>query len=302
MRIAVALLVAFSTACATTPVEKCQPARAGLSFEEAKAIVADFEARQLKQRAASPLREPKSLDDVLEILKLDDMTFFAAGVKFALEQDGVGARALAAQTELAWGDAQLAVGRLMNELAARLETVARTAEQKNDPSAVIVRDQLRATRGVAEALARLASEHFAAGRKLARDVIDAAPRDYQGYRVAADYYRLREEWSEFDAMVGKLAELNPESNGLGFLRGVAALERDGDAAKAQALLRTALEKDPKFVRAQAQLVRTQPTLRDAYMEFRKLKELSPNHQLVVWAGEYMETAWAANQRERGLQP
>src|SRR5438132_460887 len=82
--------------------------------------------------------------------------------------------------------------------------------------------------------------------RYAREVIARAPDNYQGYRVAADYYRMREHWADFDAALAKLTALNPSSNGLLFLRGVSALYREGDVPKADQLFRQALEKDPKF--------------------------------------------------------
>lgn len=41
-------------------------------------------------------------------------------------------------------------------------------------------------------------EHLANGLALANKVIKANPKDYLGYRVAADSYRLRRDWKGFD--------------------------------------------------------------------------------------------------------
>ena len=150
---------------------------------------------------------------------------------------------------------------------------------------------------MAEALALLAAEHSAAGARHAREIIAAAPTNYQGYRVAADYYRLRERWEEFDDTVAKIEILKPDSNGLLFLRGVSALYREGDGPKADRFFRAALARDPKFVRAQAQLVRSQRGLAAKRAEYLKLKELNPHHQIVVWAGPGLERAYAARQKQ-----
>src|SRR5437868_5598820 len=64
------------------------------------------------------------------------------------------------------------------------------------------------TSGVSNALTRLGDEHITEGIKEAKDVIAANPNDYLGYRVAADFYRLTEDWANFDIAVKKLEELN----------------------------------------------------------------------------------------------
>ena len=284
------LLLACATAAPPAP-QQCPAPAAGLSLQEAQSIVHEFESRHLqKDASAPPPAAPQSLDDVLEILRSDELDRFPAGVAFAAQQPGPEARALAAQIELAWGEAELTLSQAFTQTATALQKALRTAPPGND-----LRARLETNRVVADALARLAAEHTADGARHAREVIAAAPDNYQGYRVAADYYRMRERWEDFDAAVAKLTALNPGSNGLVFLRGVAALDRDGDAPSAAKFFREALAKDPKFVRAQAQLMRAQPGLAGRHAELLKLKALNPRHQLVVWAGPAIESAWQSRE-------
>ena len=278
--------VSLAAACASAPARQECPApraEAGLSLEEARAVVAEFESKHAKGDAGSPLRQPKSLDDALEILKLDELDLFPAGVSYALSQPGPEAKALAAQIELAWGEAELTLAEVFDQAAASLRG-ATSAE---------LRARFDTNRVVADALTRLAAEHTADGARHAREIIASAPADYKGYRVAADYYRMRERWGEFDETVAKLTALNPASNGLVFLRGVSALYRDGDAPRADRFFREALAKDPMFVRAQVQLMRAQPGSEARYAEYLKLKALNPHHQIVVWAGPTLEKAHQA---------
>ncbi|MGZ6142224.1 MAG: hypothetical protein ACXWLM_02745 [Myxococcales bacterium] len=292
------VLAGLLAACATAPAAQCPaPASgAGLSLEEARAIVGELESKHLKQNPASPLREPKSLDDVLEILKLDELDLFPAGAAFALRQEGPEAKALGAQIELAWGEAELTLAEVFSQAAGTLQQELRAAQAAGRSTGEL-RARLDTNRVVADALLRLAAEHTADGAAHARAIIAAAPADYQGYRVAADYYRMRERWTEFDETVAKLTALNPQSNGLVFLRGVSALYREGDAPRANRLFREALAKDPKFVRAQVQLMRAQPGAAARYAEYLKLKALNPRHQIVVWAGPTIERAWVAQGRD-----
>ena len=110
-------LALAASACATAPKSPCRAAGAGMSLEEAQAIATEFESNHLGQDPNNPLREPKSLDDVLEILKSDELDLFPAGVSFASKQPGVQAKALAAQIELAWGEAELTLADLFSLLA-----------------------------------------------------------------------------------------------------------------------------------------------------------------------------------------
>ncbi len=128
--------------------------------------------------------------------------------------------------------------------------------------------------------------------QLAQAVIDAAPSDYEGYRVAADYYHQREAWAKFDEMVKKLEALNPSSNGLVFLRAEAARDRDHDPAAANRLFKEALTRDAKFARAQVALLVLQPDLAGAHAELQHLKAINPSHQVVVWVGPTLEREYA----------
>lgn len=299
-RVVPVLLVA---ACVSTPQPRVERSRAaGMSLEEARALVAEFETRQAAESASDPLAQPKSLDQVVEILKRDQIDLFAAGVAFAEKQEGAQAEAVRAQIELAWGEAQLILAEVFDDVSGQLRSAVRQGRVRaasGEASATEAKriagleDWIDRSDRLSEALVRLAAEHVGTGARLAQDVVAKNPSDYVGYRVAADFHRLRGDWGAFDEMVKKIEETNPESNGLVFLKGAAALQRDGDPEAARELFRTALSRDPKFTRAQAQLVLSRRAVRDVYAEYQKLRALNPHHQIVVWAGEAITTAFEA---------
>jgi len=142
--------------------------------------------------------------------------------------------------------------------------------------------------GVSVALTRLGDDHIATGIKDAKAVIDGAPNEYLGYRVAADFYRLTEDWTNFDATVKKLEELNPKSNGLVFAKAMEALQRKNDRPAAVALLKQALETDPKFTRARAQLLLAESNVDAAWADYEALKAVQPRHQIVAWIGPTLD--------------
>ncbi|MBI5494173.1 MAG: hypothetical protein HY904_04045 [Deltaproteobacteria bacterium] len=276
-----------------------RPRRVGMSTEEARQLVASLEQQQAKASDKDALRNPQSMDDLLQILKRDQIDLFPAGVAFAAKSADPKAKALQAQIELAWGDAHLMLAELFTDAATRLRASVRQLNrgafhgEAQHERVAEMQKTIQQCDTVSQALEILAAEHTGAGAKLAQEVINANPSDYVGWRLAADFYRMRGEWPKFDDMVKKIEATNPDSNGLVFLRGTAALERDGNVAESSALLRQALTKDPQFTRAQAQLVLSRPSIEETYEELNKLKALAPNHQIVVWAGPAISAAYNA---------
>lgn len=272
------------------------PTPAELTYEQAQNVVASIALRRAVRKAElqnDPLGTPKSLDDVLEVLRRDQQEFFPGALAFAATQEGPRALALRAQIELAWGESELILEQMLTRTAAhlrdelgRLEVKRRAGGLSAEETASLasLRETIADLGSVSEALVRVGAEHVSAGATLAQQVIAAAPDDYQGYRVAADYFRVRGEWARFDEMMAKLDAANPKSNGGLFLRGVEALQRKHDTATAELYFLQALEKDPKFARAQAQVALARVGRPEAQLELKRLADISPHHQLVRWMG------------------
>jgi tetratricopeptide (TPR) repeat protein len=294
------LLALALASCATAETEEPVVQAKEMTFDEARDIVASFEAKQARKTGSNPLRDPKSLDDVLEILRTDQLDLFAHGVVFAGRQGDSKALTLRAQIELAWGEAQVILADILADTTTNLRTAMRALEAKEaaeelDEKGKAYLADLRKAVGQAtatsEALSILANEHLTKGARMARAVIDKNPNDYHGYRVAADFHRLRQDWPSFFEMLKKVEETNPNSNGLMFLKGVAAAYREDDPAKAIDFFKKALERDNKFVRSQVHVYLLQRGIANKYAEYQKIKAMNPNHQIVVWAGEFIESAY-----------
>lgn len=302
MRAVLVLCLVSSAACVTSPAPApCEARPIGLSLIEAQHVVSRFEAMQASVGRNDPLNAPKSLEDALEILRRDQIDLFSAGVQFTAATGGAEALALQAQLELAWGESQQILADMFALGTARLNRSVRALELRGDEldrgTLRRVQDlKLQASESllVSEALGRLASEHVSTGASLARRVIQEKPSEYLGYRVAADYHRLRHDWPKFEEMVRRIEAANPDSIGLLFLRGVGAWYRDNDLEESRRHLRLALEKDPKFARAQVQLVLSAPSTEETKAELAKLAALNPNHQLIVWAKSLLDAAEEAD--------
>lgn len=310
-RTIIAVVFLLSACAGSQPVDKPEAGSKadGMSKEEAHRVVAAL-TRDREGNGTQDVRpDPQSLDDVLGVLKTDQIDLFPQGVAFAQAQKSLEAQALSAQIELAWAEANVVLADILWEDAARLRPVVRGLEVQKATGAISAEEQnhllehrkaIREQSRTAEALIVLASEHAARGAKIARGVIDSNPDNYLGYRVAADYYRLRQDWANFKKMIEQIEATNPDSNGLLFLRGVAAVEFDDDLGQAIGHFRQALERDPKFTRAQAQLVLNQDSVRAQFDEYQILKKLNPRHQIVRWAGPAIERSYARWQKRRQM--
>lgn len=244
--------------------------------------------------ADDPLREPSSLADVERILKLDQVNLFRVAVAFAAKDDSVRAKALQAQIELAWGEsytvlmeACLQLGRQVDRITLSMQQAQRLSSAEE---AYLERLQTLSDRigRVVELFQVISLSHVAQGAKLAARLIEMFPDNYLGYRVAADHKRLIRDWHGFEQMVEKVESVNPNSNGLSFLHGAAALQRDDDRATAIEYYRQALARDPAFVRAQSHLVMAQTDLDGLVDEYEKLKTMNPAHQMVQWMDAAIE--------------
>lgn len=312
-RLALGLLVALSTvACSParppetsksmTSSQVAAPIHSNMTVEEAEKVVAQTRGSFAQPDAQNPLRNPKSLDDVLAILRTDQIDLFSAGVAFAKKDNSKKARVLEAQLEIAWGENQRIVAQLLNTLDSELrEEVLELRELEAAGKLPKEEDErlrrLEALLGDAEplvpALSRLAPVHLGNGRRLAEGLVDQAPEDYEGYRVLADYARIRGDWEKFDQLLKEVEKRHPTSTGLLFLKGIGVAERSRDFKAASELMQQALAKEPRFVRAQVQLFLFANGIDAKVAEFEKLKASSPQHQLVVLVGPVLTSALEA---------
>lgn len=307
----IALAGLAASGCASSSAVTRTASSAELTVAQAETIVARYRDRR-EQAATSPdpLNQPKNLDDVVEVLRRDEISLFPNAVKFATNEGSARGKALAAQLLIAWGDAQNLLGTLLDRAAHDLEE-RRTDLEKKDAIGKLDADgrtalkrisgTLQDLEGVERALHRVGARHLAEGMAMAQQVIASNPNDYEGYRVAADYFHQTEDWAKFEEMAKKIEALNPSSNGLVFLRAEAARDRDNDHGEASKLLNEALKRDPKFVRAQVALLVLQRDMNGAWTEMRKLTAMNPKHQMVQWMGPVVKSAydeWAEVQRRR----
>ncbi len=315
------LSCAFATACsssgrtlsdAKTPSQvAAEKPTNNMSFEEAVKVLEEAKAKVYPKTSADPLAEPKSMDDVLAILKSDRIDLFEGGAKRAKQEQSKKAKALAAQIEIAWAEDLRIVANVMDALLPDLRAEKRELEEMEAVGKLSAEDKKRLDalsallehhQQIVAAASKVAPVHLAKGAKLAEALVTESPDDYEGYRVLADYYRIRGEWNRYDEMVKQVETRHPQSSGLVFLRGIALAEREGDLDGGAKLLSDVVAKDPQFTRAQAQLVFLSRGLTKKHEEYMKLKASNPKHQLVLLAGPVIEQVYESRERRRQRLP
>jgi tetratricopeptide (TPR) repeat protein len=198
-----------------------------------------------------------------------------------------------AQLFLAWADsAQLTQRTLAGsvkrleaksaELEGRLADTSLAAEQREalGESLKDANHLAQVTGRVLTKLAVVAEQKKAVGREKALALLASHPDTYEGFRLAADLHRLEEDWPRYQEAVAKLERLNPSSNGLLFLQGVVAFQRDKDYVAAEKHLAHAVTKDPQFTKARYYLALTYVNLhrpQEARQALEETLRTSPGH-------------------------
>ena len=295
------------TSKSMTTSQAATPLPTTLTVEQADRIVNEARAALARPDAQNPLRTPKSLDDVLAILRSDQIDLFDAGVTFAAKDGSPKAKALQAQTEIAWGENQRIVAQILDSLSSELREEVLELRELEAAGKLDAAENERVQRletllasqtALVPALSKLAPTHLAKGRVLAESLVNEAPADYEGYRVLADYARIRGDWEKFDALVKEVQTRHPNSTGIMFLQGIELAERSRDFKGASESMRQALAKEPRFARAQVQLFLFADGIDAKVTEFEKLKAISPQHQIVVLVGPLLSEAKSTRDARR----
>jgi hypothetical protein len=256
-----------------------------------KELLAGLDTRLRAAVPSEDSKAPASLDDALAVLRADRLDRFVAAIAYCDTQSGVEAQALAAQLELALGEAQLDAATILDlgaaaasaaDLARRsLDAVRGTADRTAGgvPGA-------QASRDLAGALRAAGAAHLQAAHTRVEALLRTSPDDYRVHRIAADYYRLRGDWAAFQIAAQRVEELNKDSNGLRYLRGLQAWE-SGDAPRGRVLMDEALAADPSFTRVRAQRFLREDALPARCAAFAELVKAEPAHALAVLGQDAM---------------
>ena len=149
------------------------------------------------------------------------------------------------------------------------------------------------------ALYSVAAEHAAEGGDRARALQASAT----SHRLQAQHHGLRHDWPAFDEAVAALVRLAPNALELTWLRALEASDRFGDVRRAEKLLTIVLERQPDHGRAHARLLRLQQAPDATHNQpLRRLRRASPQHALVVSAGDRIDEdfrAWEGTRSATG---
>lgn len=285
----------LSTARTASQMAAVRPST--MSVEEAKGILGALATKVSEDDLKNPLRSPKTLDDALAVLRSDQVDLYPKAVELAKADGSVKGLAIAAQLELSWGENYRVIAEVLELLSRDLREEVRDLAKLEASGRATAEDRARFDRlealvynegPILAALSRLAPLHIHEGAVIAEALVKSAPADYEGYRVMADYHRMRGDWASFDAMVKEVELRHPTSTGLLYLKAISDAERKGDLEGAIKGMKAALAKQPNFVAAQAQVVFMTTGFTAKHEEFKKLEAMNPHHPLVEIAQPVFE--------------
>jgi len=302
--------VALSRVCAALLLvagcaggEQSSKTAATMSAPEARDMLAELQAaRGVKPK---PPQAVKNAEELLDIVMRDDIDRFEDAARFLEGKGGVDALTMSATVELLWSDAYGTVALVARELGHRGEVEVARLEEKHDSGREFTKDDQRRLDeakervefdGKAEmALGVLSREHLSSGSDSAREAIRQFPNDERTLRVAAFYYLSTGTWGRYDEVMSSFRDIEADDPGLLFLRALEALRRRSAPDEARALLKQALGKNPRLVRAQAKLVLLQADIRATYIELTQLEAMAPAHPIVRITGPLIKSEYQLSQ-------
>ena len=228
------------------------------------------------------LRDPKTVQDAQDVVRSDNIALYPKADKvFATyleaHPDDIPNLTWHAQLYLAWADSAVATRQSLQRSLERLredQKAASGAKLEQLTWLIALADRTQATLDVT------AKEKLEVGAAKSLAVLKLNQETYEGYRLAADLFRLHSDWTQYDKFMKKLEARNPDSAGLRFLRGVVAFSRDKDYPTAERSLQEALTKDPQFTKAQYYLALTYLDMRSfdaARAALEQTLKISPGH-------------------------
>jgi hypothetical protein len=281
-----------------------------MTAPEARDMLAELQAaRGVKPK---PPQAVANAEELLDIVMRDDIDRFEDAARFLEGKGGVDAITMSATVELLWSDAYGTVALVARELGHRAEVEVARLEEKHDSGREFTKDDQRRLDEAKQrvefdakaemALGVLSREHLASGSDIAREALRLFPSDERTLRVAAFYYLSTGTWGRYDEVMASFQDIEADDPGLLFLRALEALRRRSAPDDARRLLKQALGKNPRLVRAQAKLVLIQEDIAASYAELTRLEAMAPAHPIVRITGPLIKSEYRLSQsfeRARG---
>jgi tetratricopeptide (TPR) repeat protein len=265
---------------------------------EARTYLAEVQAK----RGVVPTHAPvTSMDQLVAIVRSDEVGRFEETVAFLQGKPGIDALSVHATIELAWSDALTTVAALAEEFRKRAEIEETRLGKRRDGGEELSPADARALDEASQEVASLAKTKSAL-RTLAEDHLRAASvpvaeamrqfeKDPRSYRVAAFYYLLGADWKQYDKAMTWFEGYGADA-GILYLRAMESLKRYGVRKDAREYLEQALEVNPALVRAQAKLVLVEEGIDEMNVELQKLQAMAPSHVIVKIAGPAIKREYA----------
>jgi hypothetical protein len=276
----------------------------GRNLDDAYAFLETFRERYGVPKAPEEPSPPTSMEEVLAIVRADDLPRYEAARDFADEKEGSEALEIRGFLELTWGDAILTARQLTMDRYLRLraeeQQLRLRAKRNRDEDKRLDRlsQSLKDFKEAQVALDAIARPHIEAGEVIVRELNRSYPQRTENAVLEAMHYRLVKDWPRYGQAMRKLNEAGINTPAAEYLRAMEPYDRARDFAASQTRLQALRQSAPDLIRVQAELVLLQQDIEDTYRELQILEGISPHHFLVRIAGK-----WIADEYEtsRGLR-
>lgn len=259
-----------------------------MTGDEAWALVDELRAEQGAPVAQKPV---KSVAEALATVDADDTARFGRVMEFLARRSDATSTTMRAWVELSHAEAGLVAAGLYQEF---VEASEHRAKRSHGSAWVRSKEAARVVRyrEAVEALRILSRAKIAAGDRLVAAALQTYPHHPHAHLAAALLHGMKQDWDAFDATMARLDAAGIRSARMSYLRGTEALHRRRDLAAARVAFAEALSRDPKMVRARAQLVLAQESIAAMHAELEMLHRAAPFHFVVLVAGPSIEAEFA----------
>ncbi len=250
--------------------------------------------RELRGDQGAQGEGPKTIEEVFVILRKDELSRFDGAARLVENMKGVEALSIRAIVHLMRADIYLTVADLLKDMGSRARAERERLVVKEEHGSTLTEEEEQRVEELSQkgrswaktdaALRVLQETERAAGGSLAQEAVQLYPKEPSGYRAAAYFYYLDNNWLRFDDMMKPLEEVEGKDAGLSYLRAMESLYREANRKRARASLEEALAANPQLVRAQAKLVLVHDDIARRHEELVQLKTLNPTHPIVALVG------------------
>ena len=246
---------------------------------------------------------PKDINELLEIIKSDNVSRYKAAQKYASTLNGADGLYIRSMLDLSWAGIQQITAKVLKERANkklaesnRLDAMEKSGAELSDEESAKKADlEARAEKLVivSHALQTVMDVNITSGESLANEMVRQFPENPGGFVLRAYANRLKGAWSVFTGAIKTAERLEKKENqNIRYQRIMEKLQRFRLKNEARTELEAFRDELPDWVRAQAILTAIADSTESSHKELERLRAVSPHHIVVQLLGKIIDDEYA----------